>query len=53
MYTLVPNVQQLEANLQQFATIIDADEVLLFEKATFLVNSTPIKQIKSNLIIIY
>lgn len=39
VYTLVPNVQQLESNLQHFADIIDADEVLLFEKATFLVIS--------------
>ncbi len=37
VYRLVPNVKQLEHNLQQFATILDADEVLLFEKATFLV----------------
>jgi len=39
VYTLIPNVQQLESNLQSFATIIDADEVLLFERATFLVIS--------------
>nr|KAG5690972.1 hypothetical protein BaRGS_027291 [Batillaria attramentaria] len=30
---------QLEANLTQFGDIIDADEVLLFERATFLVIS--------------
>jgi len=39
VYMLIPNVQQLETNLQNFATIIDADEVLLFERATFLVIS--------------
>ncbi|XP_076347287.1 ras-related GTP binding A/B [Tachypleus tridentatus] len=39
VYTLIPNVQQLESNLQHFADIIDADEVLLFERATFLVIS--------------
>ncbi|KAM7300784.1 ras-related GTP-binding protein A [Ixodes scapularis] len=39
VYTLVPNVQQLETNLQQFTNIIDANEVLLFEKATFLIIS--------------
>ncbi|XP_072034319.1 ras-related GTP-binding protein A [Amphiura filiformis] len=39
VYLLIPNVQQLETNLRQFAEIIDADEVLLFERATFLVIS--------------
>ena len=37
VYQLIPNVQQLETNLANFAKIIDADEVLLFERATFLV----------------
>ncbi|KAJ8031219.1 Ras-related GTP-binding protein A [Holothuria leucospilota] len=36
VYLLIPNVQQLETNLKHFANIIDADEVLLFERATFL-----------------
>jgi len=36
---LVPNVNVLDARLQQFADILDADEVLLLEKATFLVIS--------------
>ena len=36
VYTLIPNIQTFESNLQQFAEIIDADEVLLFERATFL-----------------
>jgi len=36
---LIPNVAELEGSLQQFSTIIDADEVILFEKATFLVIS--------------
>lgn len=39
VYKLIPNVQELEANLKQFAEIIEADEVLLFERATFLVIS--------------
>lgn len=39
VYTLIPNVQILEQHLQHFAEIIDADEVLLFERATFLVIS--------------
>uniref|UniRef100_UPI0035900C07 ras-related GTP-binding protein A isoform X3 n=1 Tax=Myxine glutinosa TaxID=7769 RepID=UPI0035900C07 len=39
VYQLIPNVQQLETSLCMFANIIEADEVLLFEKATFLVIS--------------
>lgn len=38
VYQLIPNVQQLESNLRNFAQIIEADEVLLFERATFLVS---------------
>ncbi|KHN79496.1 Ras-related GTP-binding protein A [Toxocara canis] len=37
VYQLVPNVASMETKLKQFAIIIDADEVMLFEKATFLV----------------
>lgn len=37
VYSLVPNVQDLEKQLRIFADIIEADEVLLFERATFLV----------------
>nr|AAH78760.1 Ras-related GTP binding B [Rattus norvegicus] len=39
VYQLIPNVQQLEMNLRNFAEIIEAVEVLLFERATFLVIS--------------
>lgn len=39
VYMLIPNVKTLEQSLQQFANIVDADEVLLFERATFLVIS--------------
>lgn len=39
VYMLIPNVKALENSLQQFASIVDADEVLLFERATFLVIS--------------
>ncbi|CAF5202424.1 unnamed protein product, partial [Rotaria magnacalcarata] len=39
VYQLVPNVKGLEKTLSNFADIIDADEILLFEKATFLVIS--------------
>ncbi|CAK9299024.1 unnamed protein product [Gordionus sp. m RMFG-2023] len=37
VYNLIPNVSDIESSLRNFATIIDADEVLMFEKATFLV----------------
>ncbi|ESO95842.1 hypothetical protein LOTGIDRAFT_227198 [Lottia gigantea] len=39
VYQLIPNVQKLESNLTAFGDTIDADEVLLFERATFLVIS--------------
>jgi len=39
VYQLVPNVTIMEQKLRQFAEIMDADEILLFEKATFLVVS--------------
>eukprot|EP00126_Sphaerothecum_destruens_P009336 Sdes_comp20485_c0_seq2m14868 len=39
VYSLIPNVVQLETNLGNFADILDAAEVVLFERATFLVIS--------------
>lgn len=39
VYMLIPNVKALESSLSYFGNIIDADEVLLFERATFLVIS--------------
>lgn len=39
VYKLIPNVNALETKLERFAELIDADEVLLFERATFLVIS--------------
>lgn len=39
VYSLIPNIKVLEDNLNEFATVCDADEVVLFEKATFLVIS--------------
>lgn len=39
VYTLIPNIADLERQLSRFAEIADADEVLLFERATFLVIS--------------
>ena len=46
---LIPNVKELEQSLKQFTNIIDADEVLLFERATFLV----ISFVKDNIIETY
>eukprot|EP00045_Choanoeca_perplexa_P023088 m.12227 g.12227 ORF g.12227 m.12227 type:complete len:309 (-) comp9912_c0_seq1:95-1021(-) len=37
--SLIPNVSALQAHLETFRTIVDADEVVLFERATFLVIS--------------
>mmetsp|Transcript_811 Transcript_811/g.1859 ORF Transcript_811/g.1859 Transcript_811/m.1859 type:complete len:408 (+) Transcript_811:107-1330(+) len=36
---LIPNIRLLEAHLNKFCRICDADEVVLFERATFLVIS--------------
>ncbi|CAD6195258.1 unnamed protein product [Caenorhabditis auriculariae] len=37
VYKLVPNVGIMEEKLKKFAAILDADEIILFERATFLV----------------
>lgn len=37
MYMLIPNVRDVEANLNDMADILGADEILLFERSTFLV----------------
>lgn len=37
VYSLVPNMENLEAHLRKFCEICEADEVVLFERATFLV----------------
>ncbi|EFA81210.1 Ras-related GTP-binding protein [Heterostelium album PN500] len=39
VYSLIPNVKVLEHHLDKFCKICEADEVVLFEKATFLVIS--------------
>lgn len=39
VYSLIPNVELLESQLKDFALICAADEVVLFERATFLVIS--------------
>lgn len=40
VYSLIPNVKELETNLQMFCDVCEAEEVVLFERATFLVIST-------------
>ena len=39
MYTLVPNIERLENELEMFCKICEASEVVLFEKSTFLMVS--------------
>jgi Ras-related GTP-binding protein A/B len=39
VHSLIPNINTLENHLQKFSNICSADEVVLFEKATFLVIS--------------
>jgi len=39
VYSLIPNVKLLESHLDKFCQICEADEVVLFERATFLVIS--------------
>ena len=39
VYFLLPNVKTLEKKLEQFCTTLNADEVVLFERSTFLVIS--------------
>ncbi|CAD7937840.1 unnamed protein product [Amoebophrya sp. A25] len=39
VYSLIPNVHILEKQLQHFCEVCEADEVVLFEKATFVVIS--------------
>lgn len=39
VYALIPNIDVIEKRLQKFCSICEADEVVLFERATFLVIS--------------
>ncbi|KAM6949016.1 ras-related GTP-binding protein A-like [Aplochiton taeniatus] len=39
VYQLIPNAQLFETNLRNFAQLIEADEVILFERASFLMIS--------------
>ena len=36
VHQLIPNIEAVEAALHNFAELIEAEEVILFEKATFL-----------------
>lgn len=36
VYELIPNVRRLETSLQQLCEVLEADEVILFERATLL-----------------
>ena len=40
VYSLIPNIKDLESHLDEFCEICDSDEVVLFERATFLVIAT-------------
>jgi len=35
--SLIPNLSNVQANLQKFCEICDCDEIVLFEKTTFLI----------------
>ncbi|KAJ3394358.1 hypothetical protein HDU92_006937 [Lobulomyces angularis] len=49
VYALIPNVKILEQNLNKFCDILDADEIVLFEKTTFLfISHVTKKQKKDN-----
>lgn len=37
VHMLIPNIREIKSSLKEFAEIMEAEEVLLFEKATFLV----------------
>ena len=39
VYSLIPNVEILKSQLNEFRAICGADEIVLFERATFLVIS--------------
>jgi Ras-related GTP-binding protein A/B len=44
VHELIPNAIQLEKSLKDFADVIEASEILLFEKTTFLVVSHCLKK---------
>lgn len=48
VYSLIPNIKQLEDKLGELAERCDADELVLFEKATFLVISHATRKVQSD-----
>ncbi|XP_065886992.1 ras-related GTP-binding protein A-like [Dysidea avara] len=44
VYRLIPNITELESSLNSFAGVLDADEVLLFERATFLAIASALRK---------
>ena len=48
VYTLIPNLPQLEHHLNRFAELAEAEEVILFERTTFLVISHVTRAIEPN-----
>ena len=47
VHSLIPNIKRLEDELLMFCDMCDADEVVLFERATFLVISQAIRKVWS------
>ena len=48
VYSLIPNVDVLESQLSDFCQICGADEVVLFERATFLVIANQTRLVEKN-----
>lgn len=48
MYSLIPNIDVLERQLAHFCEVCEADEVVLFEKATFVVISSSTRKLMSD-----
>ncbi|KAI5841003.1 Gtr1/RagA G protein conserved region-domain-containing protein [Morchella snyderi] len=48
VYNLIPNLPQLENHLRRFAEIAEAEEVILFERTTFLVISAVTRSTEPN-----
>lgn len=42
--SLLPNIKALEKNLDKFSELLESDEIVLFEKATFLVIAQSIRK---------
>jgi Ras-related GTP-binding protein A/B len=49
VYSLIPNIHKIERNLNDFTKICGADEVVLFEKASFLVIASASKKEHSDI----